>query len=339
MCAGILGNEHLTLPHHAGTNPLIGLSMVAFKNPGEFENFFLQNRTPTDIPGIEVPGTVSPVFYELSYKMDEEFLQNFFRLQARAVSVHAPCPYRETLPNLGSRNPAVLSESYDLLEESADTAAAFSADVLVLHVGYATDRRIFTSFENRKKSLEDAPPVDPAWIYRRKGMISNSAYCRSSEYRLHTAEVIRNLPRAIEICRKRGVTLAVENLNPRISYLMQLPEDLVLTAEQIPEIRFCLDIGHLWISSIVHGFDFLRGIQKILNTHRVATTHLHGNLSVLDDPESLSDDHLSLGRGEIPMMRAISMLLKNGISRFILEVKEQPIENLRALERFLQSSL
>lgn len=313
-----------------------GLSLTAFGTAGDLEDFLLRDLKKTESRGDGSTPPVSPVF-ELSYKMDEEYLRRSAALEMKAVSVHAPCPHTSTLPNLGSRDPKVLTESYTILEESAKTAAVFGADILVLHAGYATDRRIYTDSEERRKSLEEAPPPPGTYIYKHEGMISTAEYCDAPEYRVHLEETIKNLPRAIEICRSRGVTLAVENINPRITYLMQQPEDLFLTAERVPEVRFCLDIGHLWISSLIHSFHYLETIERILDTRRVVTTHLHNNYSTSGKPETVADDHLSLNRGELPYREVVELLVRKGPGRFIIEAKECPGENLQILRDLIQS--
>ncbi len=315
---------------------IIGLSLTAFGTARDLEDFLLRDLKKPESQGDGSPPPMSPVF-ELSYKMDEEYLRRVAALEIKAVSVHAPCPHTSTLPNLGSRDPEVLAESYEMLEESAKTAAVFGADILVLHAGYATDRRIYTDFEERRKSLEDAPPLPETYIYKHEGMVSTAEYCDAPEYRVHLGETIKNLPRAIEICRNRGITLAVENINPRITYLMQQPEDLFLTARKVPEVRFCLDIGHLWISSLIHNFNYLETIDRILETRRVITTHLHNNHSTAGKPESVADDHLSLDRGELPYREVVELLMRKGPGRFIVEAKERPMENLQILRDLLQS--
>jgi len=307
-------------------NVSIGLSLIAFPTADELTKF---------LSGELLLSGLDPVF-ELSYEMNREYLQAAAELPVRVMSVHAPCPHTEVLPNLGSGCTKVLEESYHIIAESARTAASFGAEVLVLHAGYATDKRIYTDFERRREVLE-AENRDHGYVLRKEGMICGPAYCESDIYRRHLDQIVINLPRAAAICRDSGVVLAVENINPRITYLLQRPEDLLYLSQKVSEVNFCLDFGHLWLSSIVHGFDFLKAVGRIIGTGKVITTHIHNNHSSPNDLASLSDDHNGLSRGNIPLSRVLQILSRGNVERWIVEAKEEALENLIFLDQCRES--
>ncbi len=331
---------------------ITGISLIAFKKPDRFVEFYRgeMNRLPE-----------KPVF-ELSYKMDAEYLQKVADINAPVVSAHVPCPFTDTMPNLGSRDPMVLQESLDIIEASARTVAAFGGDVVVLHSGYATDSRIYTDFSLRREHLEQEIRGFEQHILKDEGKVSGASYCDTPKYRLHMEQTINNLPRAIEVCKKHGVFLAVENLNPRITYLMQRPEDLLHTFNRVPGAYFCLDFGHLWLSSIAHKFNYFSAVEALLHTGRVLTTHMHNNKSVVGEVESISDSHLGLENGNIPyagvfeaigecrvaqLGRGSRLQAQQGLreqsgqpdtpGRFILETEELPVESFKALHTYLKS--
>ncbi len=306
------------------TAQTIGLSLIACRTPQSFSELYMHGL-----------GQLSwmPVF-ELSYKMDTAYIDEVLALQANIVSVHAPCPYTDILPNLGSRDPDVVQESLHIIKSSARTAALVHADVVVLHAGYATDSRIHTDFERRRTSL-GAEVQASTFIANADAMVCSRSYTESSDYRMHLEQAVKNLADAVEICAREGVILAVENLNPRITYLMQRPEELLFVLHRLPRIRICLDIGHLWLSSIAHGFDFFQAVQMLSATGKVVTTHLHNNSSKPGDVMTIADDHHSINRGNIPYDRVLEMLHAGGVKRYIIEAKEQPSENLSALKKML----
>jgi sugar phosphate isomerase/epimerase len=127
----------------------------------------------------------------------------------------------------------------------------------------------------------------------------------------------------------------VENLNPRLTYLFQLPEELTALAREIPEIVFCVDLGHLWISSLAHGFEFLQGLREILATGRVVSVHVHDNPSTLGPPPVLADDHTLIGSGRVPIGEALSVLARAGSPRLIIESKAPALENGERLLRLI----
>ncbi|MGC9313495.1 MAG: hypothetical protein ACP5IA_12470, partial [Sediminispirochaetaceae bacterium] len=190
----------------------IGISLIAFETPERFRAFCSRDLPETGI---------DPVF-ELSYRMNDEYLSEVADLGVEIRSAHAPCPSTEILPNLGSRNLKVLDESLEIIRESAKTAASLGGDVLVLHAGYATDERVYTEFAQRRRILEQAA-LENSHVLRKEGMICRPEYCESEEYRLHLEEIVKNLPAAVDACRSFGVSLAVENINPRVTYLLQRP--------------------------------------------------------------------------------------------------------------------
>ena len=105
--------------------------------------------------------------------------------------------------------------------------------------------------------------AEARYVWSQGGSICAPGYCESAEYRLHREEATANLAEAARLCADEGIELAVENLNPRVTYLFQLPAELVRLVHALPQLRLCVDLGHLWISSLVHGFDFLRGLRDL----------------------------------------------------------------------------
>ncbi len=305
-------------------NPAI--SLTGFKDPAEVRDF---------IARAEARG-ITPLF-ELSYNLDAPFLEALSQfegfLDGRVVSVHAPCPSRIFFPNLGSCEPGVVAESLKTIAAGARTAARFGAANLVLHPGYTFDEPVHLDSRRRLAVLEARLKEKREWIWIEEGTICRPEYCTSGEYRLHLRQAITNLKQAAYICREEGVRLCAENMNPRVTYLFQTPEDLLALCAADEHIRICLDLGHLWLSSLVHGFDYLQAVERLCVSDRVATTHIHNNRSTLGEHTRLMDEHRNIGSGNVPLEAALALIRKYSRSALVAETIDSPLENLAALYR------
>jgi len=301
-----------------------GLSLVSLHSAAEVKEFSESWYRKTGI---------YPKF-ELSYHMDSQFIEDIPFIKGRVLSGHAPCPGGIYLPNLGSRDTSVIRESFDSLKKSADTVASFGGNILVLHAGYTMDEPVYTKFIKRKKILEKYDKKS-SYLWLKEGSICKPGYENSEEYKIHMKETLKNLKGAAEICMKRGVRLAVENLNPRLTYLFQLPEDFIRIAEEIDNISICIDIGHLWISSLVHNFDYFTALQILTSTGRVVSAHIHDNPSTCGNNPHFSDDHRTLGTGSIPIKESVLHLVKNSSANLIIEAASEPLKNLEMLDRMV----
>jgi sugar phosphate isomerase/epimerase len=281
--------------------------------------------------------------FELSYEWQADSPAQAPNVRGAVVSVHAPCPRSANFPNLGSRDPSVRRESLDDIRRSAGTAAAFGAGFVVLHPGYTLDVALPVDAARRPAVLLRHAWEEQRYIWSRGGSICRPGYCESSVYRLHREEAVAGLAEAARLCAAEGVDLAVENLNPRVAYLFQLPAELVGVVHALPQLRICVDLGHLWISSLVHGFAFLSGLRDLAATGRVVSVHVHDNDSrlgtrvadhVVDAPPDGSrfdDDHLAIGRGSVPIAAAVRQLTRAGVGLFVIETLDPPLESVRPL--------
>jgi sugar phosphate isomerase/epimerase len=285
--------------------------------------------------------------FELSYEWGMDSPSQAPGIRGAVGSVHAPCPRSAHFPNLGSRDPSVRRESLEDIRRSAETAAAFGARFVVLHPGYTLDAAIPVDTNRRLAVLVRHAGAEARYVWSQGGSICAPGYCESPEYRLRREEATANLAEAARLCADEGIELAVENLNPRVTYLFQLPAEMARVVHAVPQLRICVDLGHLWISSLVHGFGFLGGLRDILATGRVASAHVHDNGSCLGtraasgvvaappDGSRFSDDHLALGRGNVPIAAAVHQLKRAGVGFLVVETLDPPLESVRRLTRML----
>ena len=175
--------------------------------------------------------------------------------------------------------------------------------------------------------------VEESLVWIKEGSVCKPSYCETQVYKTHLHEATSNLQKAALICKEEGVQLCVENLNPRITYLFQLPEDLINLTRKTEDLFICLDIGHLWISSLVYQFDFMGAIDNICRTGRVLMSHIHDNRSTLTNTIYLADEHDQIGNGNVPVEKALRFFKKRCLTNCIIESNASPIENLKRILR------
>ncbi len=266
--------------------------------------------------------------FELSYKMSASFLEQLEPLiEGRVVSSHACCPAEPIFPNFASSDEAVIAQSYEAIERTLATCSRYGAAIMVLHPGYVTDFAIPSENKARKALLES--PAFAPYIAFDDGAICRTDYPDSPVYRRHALIATDHLVRVGQLCRSYGVRLAVENLNPRVAYLFQRPEEMVTLTKESEDIFLCLDVGHLYIASAVYGFDYYVAIETILATGRVVSCHLHAN-STLKEEGRFRDDHHTIDAHRFPIEETLALLAASG-ANLVLETVEDPVYNSRLL--------
>ena len=288
-----------------------GFSLVGLKSAGEVKR--LLDAFPE-------------AWCELPYTLSAAFLEELSPVvKGRAASMHCLCPRRKFFPNFASTDPGVLEWSEKEMLKDAGRALSYGVDILVLHPGYLMD---------------DLVPVDPSerialagsrlskYAMRQEGSVCVPDYPERIEYREALERMFSRLGILSDTLAGEGLTLAVENLNPRSGYMFVHPGDLIRAAGET-QLRFALDIGHLWMSAELFSLDFLRTLEDILATGRVVTSHLHSNPS--DRAKGIYlDSHQGIDRHRLPWSCVAGMLKQAGVN-MMLEVTEEHEHNLELL--------
>lgn len=296
--------------------PASALSLVVFRKASEVVEY------------LRAAGEESR--FELSYMMTPDFLEEVAPLiGGKVISVHACCPATDHFPNFASADPDVLAQSFADMESTLGTALRFGAPIVVLHPGYATDSAMPSSYAARKSLLSDAAFAADA--RSGEGAICVPGYTGRPSYRRFAERTMERLADLAERYAARGVRVAAENLNPRVGYLFQTPEEMVELARIHPNLGLCLDVGHLYVSSFAYGFDFLEAVRSIAATGKVLTCHLHSNSS---NAARFRDDHHGLDRNGFPYLETLEILRGIG-ANLVLELLEEPLRNSLLLRRLL----
>ncbi len=297
----------------------IGVSSVAFRSPEEARVFYEKEGIP-----LEYGVNLSPI--DVDYLMVNK---------VKCISLHIPSPTRGFFPNFATGDRKVYKESMDILNESMETLSKCGGGTLVLHPGYAEDALLPSDYKNRKPFIERGINEFKDYIIDKDGAVTGLSYLKSLSYKRHWKLLMENIGLVSEFVEDQGFHLAIENLNPRLYYLLQLPDEMVTLARISENIYFCLDFGHLFISSLVNGFDFEKGINKILSTGRVIHFHLSNNPSRIG---YYNDAHNSILKGNIDYSKLLPKI-REVQANFIVEIKSDPREDIAFLKKGLKREI
>ena len=293
----------------------IGVSTVAFGNKDEILEFYSKT-------GVRMEYGVNLL------QQDVEFL---LKNHVPCMSVHVPSPTRSYFPNFATSDTMVYEKSMDILKESMDTLSKCGGKTIVIHPGYATDRLIPSNYAKRKPVIENAMKAEGEYIIDKNGAVTGKSYILSKKYKEHFNIFAENVDKIGKFVEDRDFSLAVENLNPRLFYILQTPDEIENLANNTKNTHLCLDIAHLFISCFANKFDYLEGVKKILNTGKVIHFHLSNNpskLGLYDD----AHDHITNGNISFP---TLIPLLKQIDATFMLEVKYNPLSDIAYLKSIL----
>lgn len=264
------------------------------------------------------------VSFELSYAMTAEFWQTTKDIVApRTISIHSLSPRRDFFPNLASFDDKAIEWSLERLMEDARFAVSIGVEYLVVHPGYLLPGLV-PSDSKRRIAMLSTSGLE-RFIIKEPGSICMPSYVSDDGYRKAFCRMKRNLRRVSSRLSDIGVTLLCENLNPRAGYMNIMPAEMEELAQE--GLGLCLDIGHLWMTSVLVGLDFITDMERILATGKVRSTHLHSNPT---DGKIFIDSHESLDAYDLPWKRALSLIEGSG-ANMILETVENPLHNLSLL--------
>ncbi len=150
------------------------------------------------------------------------------------------------------------------------------------------------------------------------------------------------------------VTLAVENARP---YQNQSPhytygETLDRLKTQIeavnkPNVGINLDFGHLYMSSVFHGFDPSEAVKDVRSL--VVHTHIHDNFGgivhhwekqqTFQLPFGKGDSHMPVGWGKVPVRSILGALLPEYQGLFMMELRARYADHVADSTRTLKTLL
>lgn len=261
-------------------------------------------------------------YFELSYLSTEESLKEILPIiKGRVSSIHLLAPKREFFPNLASLSSYAWSER-EILKD-VELALSVGAENLVLHPGYLVDGLVYSDYARRLPQIKELK-LEEYLIKKDEGVCSKE-YIKSTLYKEKYKVMKEKALILNDKISKSGISLCLENLNPREGYMVLHPDEMIDLA--FSGLSLCLDVGHLHVNSFIFGFDTLTQAKRILDTHKVKTMHLHSNESCQG---VYKDSHKSLYK-YMPYWRELCSYGEENGSNLILEVLEEIVENVALL--------
>ncbi|TVY08128.1 sugar phosphate isomerase/epimerase family protein [Paenibacillus cremeus] len=211
--------------------------------------------------------------------------------RVRQVLEQFPLRYTMHLPyelNLMSLEKG--DDYYRCFEAGIELSAAIGADTIVYHSSYA---------QLTKENLD--------YYFAKYGKMYHEQL-----FSILVEEDVRRLRELGLIAQRAGIQIGIENniwYDLRYEYTYGLrPQDVVEHIRRIglDNVGMTLDVGHCYLTSIAHGYDFKQAILDVLPY--VKHLHVHDNFGKLKDaksymsnlPYGYGDLHLPVGWGSIP---------------------------------------
>lgn len=261
-------------------------------------------------------------YFELSYLSTPSELKEILPIvKDRVASIHLLAPVKDYFPNLASFSSYEWSEKAIL--ENAELAIEIGAENLVLHPGYLVDGLVSRDYQTRLTQLKNLNMEE--YMLQKEESVAAPSYIKSEKYKKAFKIMVENALKLNKKINNLGLNLTLENLNPRVGYMNLLPEESIYLASL--GLDLCIDVGHLFINSIIFGFDCLSQTKLLLDTGRVKTMHLHSNPSHVG---YYKDSHLSFDK-YMPYYKEIISYASSKGANLILESIEEPERNVGLL--------
>ena len=261
-------------------------------------------------------------YFELSYLSTPSELKEILPIiKDRVASIHLLAPVKDYFPNLASFSSYEWSEKAIL--ENAELAKEIGAENLVLHPGYLVDGLVSRDYQTRLTQLKNLNMEE--YMLQKEESVAAPSYIKSERYKKAFKIMVENALKLNKKINNLGLNLTLENLNPRVGYMNLLPEESIYLASL--GLDLCIDVGHLFINSIIFGFDCLSQTKLLLDTGRVKTMHLHSNPSHVG---YYKDSHLSFDK-YMPYYKEIISYASSKGANLILESIEEPERNVGLL--------
>ena len=241
-------------------------------------------------------------------------------------SVHAPV-FSDYFINLANNDFNTVLAGF---QNTASVMQSLRCNVALFHGFFMTQKPIKNDPANYGKVLRDAMDNN----YRLNDTrVMDPKFLETDEFKNYQNTVKEHMKQLRE--RYPSYTLCIENDFPGIGNGNQTPAHLIYV-----DCPIWLDTGHLWASSILNKFDFYRGIDTICKQCQVIGVHLNTNRTPLNwnlkSPDGDTHSHFS-GEYDMDMERIISILKRNQITHFTIEVVGGDIEDVTFLIETYQS--
>lgn len=230
-------------------------------------------------------------------------------------SVHSPNPL-----NLMDKKETGLHA--DVLLASLEFARQIHAGIVVCHAGRFIPEEFF-SFPARGLSQKE-----------KEGLMEREAILLQS--------ISEQYP---------DVTIAIENARPYLGespYTYgEFPDELKhqIMCINRPNVKINLDVGHLYMTSLFHGYDLEEAVLAVRGL--VAHTHIHDNFGgavhhwekqqTHQLPFGKGDSHMPVGWGSVPIGPVLDILLPDYTGLLMMELRSRYFDDLEESKQNLEA--
>jgi hypothetical protein len=248
--------------------------------------------------GVQIHNSITPSFLQklLSYR-DE-----------LSLSVHSPALASHFL-NLATTSRAAIEE---VLRESLDVLKLARTNVFFFHGFFLTDKLIEHNMRDYRRVMMNAVGAD---FVCGNSYNQSPAALQTGSYAMRKRIFRENL----EWLQKRlpDYVVALENDYTAIGNGLQRPQEI---CELVDNVWF--DVGHFWVSSLMHEFDFEREAISLIQKKNIVGVHLNHNFSLPEHGnEGFRDSHGHFYERSMQNLKPILKALKEKkCPRYCLEI-------------------
>jgi sugar phosphate isomerase/epimerase len=112
-----------------------------------------------------------------------------------------------------------------------------------------------------------------------------------------------------------------------------------------PNVKINLDFGHLYMTSLFHGYDLEAAVQSLWAF--IAHTHIHDNFGgavhhwekqqTHQLPFGRGDSHMPVGRGNVPIGPILEILLPGYTGLLMMELRSRYFDDLQESKQNLEA--
>ncbi|MBR2508962.1 MAG: hypothetical protein IKB71_04380 [Lentisphaeria bacterium] len=175
-----------------------------------------------------------------------------------------------------------------------------------------------------KKSCRDEFLLEDSWL--------NVDFSHLEEYRTRQHILKKNLA---ELRRRYpDLLFCIENDMPIYGY-----SNMKLAQMAFLEHPVCIDIGHLYSSSLLFDFDFFAELEFGMQNLDVQMIHFHNSLMTAETPKKeIRDGHQRLVTpSKMNWQKALKIFLKYNMQNFVLEIGTANADDVHAFARIANS--
>lgn len=265
--------------------------------------------------GVQLHNSISKNFYNKILKFKDKI----------NLSIHSPV-FTKYLLNLAKNN---FEDTKNNCDENIKYLKQINSDVFFFHGFFMTDMKIPNDICNYRKIMYDNIPSK---YQLNRSFTMNPDFFNTDEFTMYKENYRKNFKKVKELYP--DYTISVENDYVGIGSGMQRREEIFELTDNL-----WLDTGHLWCTSLVHGYDFYETIDELIEKKNITGVHINHSLMTQDTPfEEFKDSHTHLYiKNDQNLKPVVKKLINAKVPIITLEIIDGDIEDVKILLNWINS--